>query len=146
MAITLKNFKKSPIKLSMEDRIHFSKLLISLKNIFWKILGPTADLKTFTKKSFITNHMTWKPSIRSSFSKIESKNSLLGKLLMDYTSSLAPSTSNIIVRALNISNCSTSAGSNSIQAETWLLPFEVVINTVKHEKTCSFCQKQNACT
>ena len=33
----------------MEDRIHFSKLLISLKNIFWKILGPTADLKTHKK-------------------------------------------------------------------------------------------------
>ena len=51
-------------------------------------------------------------------SKIGSKNSLLGKLLMDYTSSISPSTSNIFVRALNVSNCSTSAGSNSIKAET----------------------------
>ena len=83
--------------------------------------------------------MTLKPLIRSSFSKLGSKNSLLGKLLMDYTSSIAPSTSNIIVRALNVSNCSTSADINSIQAETEVLPFETVTNTVKHEKTCSFC-------
>ena len=34
--------------------------------------------------------MTLKPSIRSSFSKIGSKNSLLGKLLMDYTWSITP--------------------------------------------------------
>ena len=62
--------------------------------------------------------MTLKPFKRSSFSKIGSKKSLLGKLLMDYTSTIAPSTSNIIVWALNVLNCSTSAGSNSIQAET----------------------------
>ena len=73
--------------------------------------------------------MALKPSIRSSFSKIGSKNSLLGKLLMDYTSSINPTTSNIIVRALNVSNCSTSAGSNSVYAET-LLPSETVTNTV----------------
>ena len=78
--------------------------------------------------------MTLKPSIRSSFSKIGSKNSLLGKLLMDYTCSIAPYISNIIARALNVWNCSTSAGSISIQAET-------VTNTVQYEKTCSFCQK-----
>ena len=54
---------------------------------------------------------TLTPSIRSSFSKIEPKNSLLGKLLADYTSSIAPSTSNI-VRTLNNSNYSTNAGSN----------------------------------
>ena len=59
-----------------------------------------------------------KPSIRSSFSKTGSKNSLLGKLLIDYISSIAPTTSSVIVRALSVSNCSTSAGSNSIQAET----------------------------
>ena len=70
---------------------------------------------------------------------MDSENSLLGKLLMDHTSSIAPSTSNIIVRALNVSNCSTRAGSKSIQAE--VLPFETVTNTLKHEKTCSFCQK-----
>ena len=62
--------------------------------------------------------MTLKLSIRSSFSKIESKNLSTGKLLMDYTSSIAPSTSNVIVRALNVSNYSGSAGSNSIHAET----------------------------
>ena len=62
--------------------------------------------------------MTLKHSIRSSFSKIGSKNSLLGKLLMDYASSIAASTSNIIVSALNVLNCSTSAGSTSIYAET----------------------------
>ena len=33
---------------------------------------------------FMTNHMTLKPSLRSSFPKIGSKNSLLGKLLKDY--------------------------------------------------------------
>ena len=62
--------------------------------------------------------MTLKLSIRSSFSKIGSKNALLGKLFMDYASSIALSTSNIIVRVLNVSNCSTSPGSNLIQAET----------------------------
>ena len=62
--------------------------------------------------------MALKHSIRSSFSKIGSKNSLLGKLIMDYTSPIAPSTSNIIVSALNVLNCSTSAGSTSIHAET----------------------------
>ena len=62
--------------------------------------------------------MTLRPSIRSSLSKIGSKGSLLRKLLMDYTSSIATPTSNIMVRALNNSNSSTSAGSNSIQAET----------------------------
>ena len=59
-----------------------------------------------------------KPSRKSSFSKTEVKHSLLGKLLIDYILSIAPSTSNIIVRVLNVSNRSTSAGSNSIQAET----------------------------
>ena len=58
--------------------------------------------------------MTLKPFIISSLSKIGSKNSLLGKLLMDYTSSISPTTPNIVVRALNVSNCSTSAGNNSI--------------------------------
>ena len=62
--------------------------------------------------------MTLKPSIRSFFSKIGSKISLLGKLLMAYTSSIAPSTCNSIVRTLNVLNCSTSADSNSMQAET----------------------------
>ena len=54
---------------------------------------------------------------------------------------LLPPASNIIITALNVSNCSTSAGNNSIQAETWVLPFETVTNAVKHEKTCLFCQK-----
>ena len=54
--------------------------------------------------------MTLKPLIRSSFWKIGYKSSFIGKLLMDYTSYIAPFTSNIIVRALNNSNCSTSAG------------------------------------
>ena len=59
-----------------------------------------------------------KPSIRSSFSKTGPKNSLLGKLLIDFLPSIAPSTSYIVIRALNVSNCSISAGSNSMQAET----------------------------
>ena len=62
--------------------------------------------------------MTVKSLIRSSFSKIGSKKSLLGKLLMAYASSITPFTSNIIVWVLNISNCSTIAGSSSIQGET----------------------------
>ena len=62
--------------------------------------------------------MTLRPSIRSPYSKIGSKNSLLGKLFVDYTSFIALFTSKTIFRALNVSNCSTSAGSNSIQAET----------------------------
>ena len=59
-----------------------------------------------------------KPSMRSSFSKTGSKNSLLGKLLIAYIPSIASSTSNMIVRALNVSNCSRSAGGNAAQAET----------------------------
>ena len=105
------------MKLSMKDRMHFSNSFISLK-LFCERLKEPSLISKLTKKSFITKHMTLKPSIRSSFLKIGSKNSLLGKLLIDYTSSIAPSTSNIIVRALNVSNCSTSAGSNSIEAET----------------------------
>ena len=66
----------------------------------------------------MTNHMTLKPLIRTSFSQTGSENSLLGKLLMDYTSSIAPSTSNTTFRAFNVSNCSTSARSNSILEET----------------------------
>ena len=69
---------------------------------------------------------------------------MLGRLLVVYTSSIAPSTSDIIVKALNVSICSTSAGSNSIQAGTYILPIETVSNTVKHEKTCSFCQKSES--
>ena len=74
-----------------------------------------------------------KPSIRSSFSKTWSKISLLGKLLIDYIPSIAPSTSNIIVRALNISNCTASAGSNSIQAETkyYFLIFGLYDNDIR---------------
>ena len=97
-------------------------------------MGYISQIRSLISKYFVkdckTNHWSqssqksclWKPydlkaSIRSSFSKIGSKNSLLGKLFMGYTS-IASFTSNIIVRALNNSNCSTSAGSNSIQTET----------------------------
>ena len=66
---------------------------------------------------------------------------MLGKLLIGYISSIVSSTSNIILRALNVSNCSRRAGSKSIQAETQLLPLETDTNIVKHEKTSSFCQK-----
>ena len=68
-----------------------------------------------------------KPLIRSSFSEAGSKNSLLGKLLIDYIPSIAPSTSNIIARALNASNCSTSAGRKSIQAETKYYPLKYLL-------------------
>ena len=114
LAITLKYWTKSAIKLSMKHRLHFSNSFIS---ILWNILVPTTDLKTH-KKLRIINNITLKLSIRPSFFKIGSKKSLLGKLLIDYTSSTVPSTSIIIARALNVSNCSTSAGSISIQAET----------------------------
>ena len=33
------------------------------------------------------------------------------------------------------------AGSNSLHAETKVRPFETVNNTVKDQRTCSFCQK-----
>ena len=58
-------------------------------SILWKSVGPTTDLKA-QKKLFMTNKMTLKPSIRSPFSKIRSKNLLLGKLIMYYTSSINP--------------------------------------------------------
>ena len=113
LAIALKNWIKSSIKLSMKDRIHFPNLFISLKVVCERLLDPPLISK-LTKKLFITYHMTLKFSIRSSFSKKRSKDSFLGKLLMDYISSISPSTSNIIVRALNALNCSTSARSNSV--------------------------------
>ena len=65
--------------------------------------------------------MTLNPSVRSSFSKLDYTYN------MDYTSSIAYTTSNIIVRALNVSNCTTSAGSNSIQSETSVLPLEKLL-------------------
>ena len=43
---------------------------------------------------------------------------LLDQLLMDYTSSIAPSTSNIMAKALNVSNCSMRACINLIQVKT----------------------------
>ena len=121
-------------------------------------MGYISQIRSLISKYFVkdckTNHWSqnsqksclWKPydlkaSIRSSFSKIGSKNSLLGKILIDCTSSVAHSTSDVIVSTLNVSNYSTSADSNSIQAETSVLPFETVSNTVKHEKTYSFCRK-----
>ena len=60
---------------------------------------------------------------------------------MDYISSIAPSTSNIIAKALNVSNCSTSAFINLVQAETYVYLWKSATNIVNHEKTCSFCQK-----
>ena len=116
----------------MKDRMHFSNSFISLK-VFCERYQVPPLISKLTKKLFTTNHITLKTSIRSSFSKIGSKNSLLGRLLMGFTSSVAPSTSNIIVRTLNVRTCSTSTSRN--------LPFETVTYTVKHEKTCSFCQK-----
>ena len=61
-------------------------------------------MSRLTKELFITNHTTLKPSIRSFFSKIGSKNSLLGKLLTNYTSFITHSNFTIIVRALNVPN------------------------------------------
>ena len=77
------------------------RLRIFFENFVKPFVPPPTYLRSAPLKS----------SIRSSFSKLVSKNSLLGKLLMDYTSSIAFSTTNIIVRALNVSNCSTSADS-----------------------------------
>ena len=104
--LTIENLIKSAIKLFMKDEIHFSNLFISLKVFCEGFL-----ISKLTKKLFMT-------MIRCAFSKIDSENSLLGKLLMDYTSFIALSTSNIIVRALNVSNCSTRTCINLIQAET----------------------------
>ena len=47
-------------------------------------------ISKLTKKLFITNHIIWKPSLRSSFSNIRSRNSLLDKLVIDYNSPIAP--------------------------------------------------------
>ena len=71
-------------------------------------------------------------SIRSSFSKIDSKNSLLGKILMDYASSIASPPLTLSLGLLIF----RTVGSGSS-----LLPSETVTNTVKHEKICSFFQK-----
>ena len=102
-AIARKNPIKSAIKPSMKDSIHFPN---SSQSTLRKNVGPATDPKAHK----LTYHMTLKPSMRSSLSKIGSKTPLLGKLLMDYTSLISPSTPNIIVRALNASNCSASAG------------------------------------
>ena len=50
--------------------------------------------------------------LRFSLSKMNPENSLLGKLLTDYAFPIAPSLSNGIVRALNVSNCSALSGIN----------------------------------
>ena len=93
----------------MIDKIRFSNLFISLK-VFCEGWSDTPLISKLTKKVFYGNvrnkYYFQKPSIRSSFLKIDSENSLLGKLLIDYTPSIAPSTSNIIVRVLNVLNCS----------------------------------------
>ena len=59
------------------------------RSILWKSVGLTTDLKT--QKKVVYN----KPYDLKAFVKS------LGKLLMDYTSSIAHSTSNVIVRALS---------------------------------------------
>ena len=102
--LTIENSIKSAIKLFMKDEIHFSNLFISLK-VFCEGLKDPQLISKLTKKLFMT-------MIRCAFSKTDSENSLLGKLLMDCTSFIALSTSNIIVRDLNVSNCSTRTGRN----------------------------------
>ena len=82
----------------------------------WKIVGPTTDIKTH-KNVFYNKPYDLKGFDKVFLSKIGSKTSFTGKLLMDYASSIAFSTFDIIVNALNVSNCSASAGINSIQAE-----------------------------
>ena len=60
---------------------------------------------------------------------------------MVYTSSYPSFTSDIIVRALNVSNCSTHAFINLIQSETYVYLSKSVTNIVNHEKTYSLGQK-----
>ena len=119
LALALENWINSAVKLSMIDKIHFSNLFISLK-VFCEGLSDPPLISKLTKKVFhdnVTKKCYYqKPSIRSSFSKIDSENSLLGKLLMNYTPSIAPSISNIIVRVLNVLNCSRRECINLIQA------------------------------
>ena len=114
---------------------HIVQFPVSLV-VFCEIL--IAKLK---KKLFITNHMTLKPSTRSSFSKMRSKIHSQVSYSWIILLPLPTPPSNVIVRALNVQNCSTSAGSNSIQSEIEVLPLETVTNTVENEKTCLFCQK-----
>ena len=105
---------------------NFSKITNSFLEFFFFVKDFVIDCRTHhlsqnPQKSYLwqcNKPYNLKPSRKSSFSKTEVKHSLLGKLLIDYILSIAPSTSNIIVRVLNVSNRSTSAGSNSIQAET----------------------------
>ena len=97
----------------MKNRIHFSNYFINLEVFCERLEDPTLiseltkvvydktyDLKAFDKIFLLKNRR------------------LLGKLLIDYTSSIALSTSDIIASSLNVSNCSTSVSSTSIQAET----------------------------
>ena len=120
-AIVLENWIKSAIKHSMKV-LHFSNSFISLKPsckgywdspLIWKL----------TKKVFV----------KTVGRIIVSKNSLLGMLLMDYTSPIDRSHSVTIVWAINVSNCSTRASINSMQTETYWLyaDSETVTNTQK---------------
>ena len=127
---------KSAIKLSMKDRIHFSNSFISLKLFCERLQGPPLISK-LTKKLFITNHMTLKPSIRSSFQKIGSKNSLLGKLLMDYISSIASSTSNISLMFRTVAQ--VQAATQYRQKLKYHLLKQLL--TQKNMRKRSFCQK-----
>ena len=121
LGIALKNWIKLAVKLSMKDGIYISRIRLLDSKYFVKDCR-THHWSQNSKESCLSQCN--KPcdcktsSIKSSFSKIHPENSLLGKLLMHYTSSIAPSTSNIIVRAFNISNCSTRGGCKLIQART----------------------------
>ena len=107
----------------VKSRIHFwNSFFVNDRRTHHRSQNPQKSYLQQCNKPYDLKH-----SIISSFSKTGSKNSLLGKLLIDYIPSIAPSTSNIIARALNASNCSTSAGRKSIQAETKYYPLKYLL-------------------
>ena len=126
---------------------HIVQFPVSLVVFCERVQDPSLISK-LKKKLFITNHMTLKPSIRSSFSKMRSKIHSQVSYSWIILLPLPTPPSNVIVRALNVSNCSTSAGSNSIQSEIEVLPLltQQLLTQQKMRKRIHFVKNQNAST
>ena len=126
---------------------HIVQFPVSLVVFCERVQDPSLISK-LKKKLFITNHMTLKPSIRSSFSKMRSKIHSQVSYSWIILLPLPTPPSNVIVRALNVSNCSTSAGSNSIQSEIEALPLltQQLLTQQKMRKRVHFVKNQNAST
>ena len=126
---------------------HIVQFPVSLVVFCERVQDPPLISK-LKKKLFITNHMTLKPSIRSSFSKMRSKIHSQVSYSWIILLPLPTPPSNVIVRALNVSNCSTSAGSNSIQSEIEVLPLltQQLLTQQKMRKRVHFVKNQNAST